>query len=268
MKNENSVQNRSHLSVIVIAKNETLRIEACLQSVAWADEIVVLDSGSSDSTCEIARRYTSRVYDLPWRGFGLQKQAAVDMATHDWILNIDCDEQVTEELSEEIGEILALTGSPAEAYAIPRRTFLGPKEIRHCGWYPDRVIRLFNRRRARFSEDLVHERVVTDGRIGQCKGHLLHYSADGIAPLLTKLNHYSGLSARQMFERGRRCNFFDLTLRPIHAFMQTYFLRLGFLDGVEGLEISITTGLLTFTKYIKLRELEKNASSEKRKEPS
>jgi glycosyltransferase involved in cell wall biosynthesis len=247
------------LSIVVIAKDEAARLDACLQSVSWADEIVVVDSGSSDATREIARRYTDKVFDIPWRGFGPQKQAAVDLAANDWILNIDCDERVTPELAREIRAILA-SDLTAGAYSVPRRTFLGAREIRHCGWYPDRTIRLFDRRRAHFSDSLVHERVIADCPAAGCQGHLLHYSFSGIGPLLTKLNHYSDLSARQMFEKGRRCTLFDLIVRPLFAFFKTYFLKAGMLDGIEGVIISITTSLLTFTKYAKLRELEHDIS--------
>lgn len=248
------MHNRLPLSVVVIAKNEAERIEGCLQSVAWADEIVVVDSGSSDNTRAIASRYTDKVLDIPWRGFGPQKQAAVEHASFDWILNIDCDERVSPELAVEIQTILASVGTSG-AYSIPRRTFLGSKEIKYCGWYPDRTIRLFDRRTARFSDSLVHERVISDMSAADCKGHLLHFSFSGIAPLLTKLNHYSELSARQMLQKGRRCTLFDLTVRPLFAFFKTYLVRQGFRDGIEGLEIAVTTSLLTFTKYIKLREL-------------
>ena len=253
---ENSRLTHCPLSVVVIAKNEAERLDACLKSVAWADEIVVVDSGSSDATCEIARRYTDKVVDIPWRGFGPQKQAAVDLAANDWILNIDCDERVTPDLALEIRGILA-SDRAAGAYSVRRRTFLGAKEIKHCGWYPDRIIRLFDRRRARFSDSLVHEGVIAEALVADCQGHLLHYSFSGIGPLLAKLNHYSDLSARQMLEKGRRCNLFDLTVRPLFAFFKTYLLRLGLLDGIEGFEISLTTALLTFVKYMKLREMTK-----------
>jgi glycosyltransferase involved in cell wall biosynthesis len=248
------------LSVVIIAKNEAEKIEECLLSVAWADEIIVADSGSTDATCNIARRYTDKVYSIPWRGFGPQKQAAVDLASNDWILSIDCDERVTPEMALEIRTILA-TDINKDAFSFPRRTFLRTKEIKHCGWYPDRTIRLFNRRRANFTDCLVHERVISNGSVADCRGHLLHYSFSGIGPLLLKLNHYGDLSARQMFEQGRHCSLFDLTIRPLFAFFKTYLLRRGFLDGIEGFEISVTTALLTFTKYVKLRELAKSKIS-------
>lgn len=252
---------RRPLSVAVIAKDEAARIGDCLASVAWADEIVVVDSGSTDATCDIARRYTQKVHSLPWRGFGPQKQAAVDLAAHDWVLSVDCDERVTPELAAEIQRLLAQEAL-LDAYSIPRRTFLGRKEIRHCGWYPDRTVRLFDRRRARFSESLVHEQVVAaPGPVGKCRGHMLHYSFTGLEHLLEKMNQYTDLSARQMFEQGRRCNVFDLAVRPVAAFIKTYFLRAGILDGIAGLTISATATLSTFVKYVKLRELERKAAA-------
>ena len=250
--------NGSGVSAVLISFNEEKRIGPCLDSLRWADEIVVVDSGSTDATREIARGYTDRVFDIPWKGFGPQKQAAVELASHDVVLNVDCDERVTPELAKEIGGILSGPGMAA-AYTVPRRTFLGGKEIRHCGWYPDRTTRLFDRTRARFSVDLVHERVEVSGETVPLKGHLLHYSFSGIGEMIPKIDRYSDLSARQMFGRGKRCGILDLTLRPAFAFFNTYLLRLGFLDGVEGLVISATTSWLAFAKYAKLRELERSS---------
>lgn len=253
-------KSRRPLSVAIIAKDEAARIGDCLASVAWADEIVVVDSGSADATCDIARSRGAKVHELPWRGFGLQKQAAVDLASHDWVLSLDCDERLTPELAAEIERVLG-EEAPLDAYSIPRRTFLGRKEIRHCGWYPDRTVRLFDRRKARFSESLVHEQVLASGPVGKCREHMLHYSFTGLEQLLAKLNHYSELSARQMFESGRRCSAFDLVVRPVAAFLKTYVFRAGALDGVEGLTISVTSALGTLAKYAKLRELERHGAS-------
>jgi len=249
---------RRRISAVVIALDEGKNIAACIESLRFADEIVVVDSGSSDGTPEIARRYTDKVFNVKWRGFGPQKQAAVELASHDVVLNVDCDERVTPELAGEIGEILSAPGMAA-AYTVPRRTFLGGTEIRRCGWYPDRTTRLFDRTRARFSSDLVHERVEVSGETVPLNGHLLHYSFSGIGEVIPKIDRYSDLSARQMFDCGRRCGIVDLTLRPVFAFLKTYLLRLGFLDGVEGMVISATTSWLVFAKYAKLRELERSS---------
>ncbi len=242
------------LSAVVIACNEERRIVPCLESLSFADEIVVVDSGSTDGTIAAARRFTDKVHPVPWRGFGPQKQAAVGFAAHDAVLNVDCDERVTPELADEIRSILS-GGAMRAAYTVPRRTFLGGKEIRHCGWYPDRTIRLFDRKRARFSDDIVHERVIASGEIGQCRGHLVHYSFDGFADILRKMDGYTDLSARKMFGEGRRCGLADLTARPAFAFLKTYVFRLGFLDGVEGIEIAAAAALHVFAKYAKLRDL-------------
>lgn len=254
------LRKRRPLSAVVIALNEEHRIVPCLESLSWADEIVVVDSGSVDGTVELAKRYTDKVYTIPWKGFGPQKQAAVDLAAHDAVLSVDCDERVTPELASEIQAILS-GDEMLPGYSVPRRTFLGGKEIRHCGWYPDRTVRLFDRGRARFSDDMVHERVVVQGRTGECRHHLMHYSFSGVSDLLAKLRLYGDLGARQMFESGRRWRISDVVFRPPFAFLKTYILKLGFLDGYEGLLISKTTALLTFTKYTKLRDLEKNRAS-------
>ncbi len=250
---------RRPVSAVVISFNEERKIGACLESLRWADEIVVVDSGSSDGTTEIARRYTDKVFEVPWGGFGPQKQASVERASHDVVLNVDCDERVTPALAAEIGRLLA-GGDIAAAYTVPRRTFVGEKEIRHCGWYPDRTTRLFDRTKARFTADLVHERVEVSGETRPLRNPLLHHSFSGIGEILGKMNRYGDLSARQMFEQGRKANAIDLTLRPAFAFFRTYFLRMGFLDGFEGYAISVTSALLTFTKYAKLRELERKRS--------
>lgn len=253
---DNKLRKRRPVSAVVIALNEEHRIVPCLESLSWADEIVVVDSGSVDGTVSLATKYTDRVFTIPWKGFGPQKQAAVDLAAHDVVFNADCDERVTPELADEIQAILS-GDEMLPGYTVPRRTFLGGKEIRHCGWYPDRTVRLFDRRKARFSDDIVHERVVVSGRTGDCRHHMLHDSFSGVSDLLAKLQRYGDLGARQMYERGRRWRLSDLMLRPAYAFLKTYILKRGFLDGYEGWLISKTTAFLTFTKYAKLRDLEK-----------
>ncbi len=245
---------RRPLSAVVIALNEERRIVPCLESLSFADEIVVVDSGSADGTVAAARRFTDKVHAVAWKGFGPQKQAAVALAAHDVVLNVDCDERVTPELAAEIRSILS--GATMRAgYSVPRRTFLGKKEIRHCGWYPDRTVRLFDRTRARFSDDIVHERVVVSGDTGALRNHLLHFSFDGFADILRKMDRYTDLSARKMFEEGRRCGLSDLTVRPALAFLKAYLVRLGFMDGVEGFEVAAAAAIHVFVKYARLRDL-------------
>jgi len=256
MGNGPSCVNGSGVSAVLISFNEEKRIGPCLDSLRWADEIVVVDAGSSDATREIARRYTERVFDIPWKGFGLQKQAAVDLASQRWIFNVDCDERVTEDLAAEIRNIVGLDGGPA-AWSVPRKTYIGGKWIRHAGWYPDRTVRLFEKTKGRFSASLVHERVVVDGEVGRCAGHLLHRSFEGVPDLFRKIPPYSEASARQMFEQGRRGGNLDLLLRPAFAFFRSYLWNLGLLDGWEGFAIGVSTFTAVFCKYAKLRELRK-----------
>ncbi len=245
---------RRPLSAVVIALNEERRIVPCLESLSFADEIVVVDSGSTDGTVAAARRFTDKVHAVAWKGFGPQKQAAVALAAHDAVLSVDCDERVTPALADEIRAVLA-GASMRAGYSVPRRTFVGTKEIRHCGWYPDRTVRLFDRTRARFTDDIVHERVAVSGDSGALRNHLLHYSFDGFGDILRKMDRYTDLSARKMLEEGRRCRLSDLAVRPALAFLKTYVLRLGVLDGAEGVEIAAAAAIHVFAKYAKLRDL-------------
>lgn len=251
---EAAVAEPAKISIVVIAFNESHHIGDCLESVQWADDIVVLDSGSTDDTAEIARSRKARVFDIPWQGFGPQKQAAVDLALHDLVFNIDCDERVTPELAAEIQQLLCSENLKA-AYSIPRRTFLGANEIRHCGWYPDRTVRLFDRRTARFSPEMVHEKVVVNGEIGKCRGDLLHYSFSGFSDLITKMNRYTDIGAEQLFSRGRQSNCGQVVFRPLYAFVKTFLFQKGFLDGFAGFAISVSNAVSVFYKYAKLREL-------------
>jgi glycosyltransferase involved in cell wall biosynthesis len=246
---------RRPISIVLIARNEAHRLADCLDKLSWADEIVLVDSGSTDATREIARRYTDRVFELPWRGFGLQKRAAVELAQHDMVLNVDCDEHVSPELAQEL--LALLEGPPTHAaYSIPLKTFIGSKQIRYSGWYPDRKIRLFDRTRAHFSESPVHERVVVPSdAVGACNGHILHYSFAGMSDLLAKLNRYTDIAAQEMYSRGKRVTVFSVTIRPLWAFFRTYVLYRGFLDGFEGLEVAMANAVTVFFKYAKLREL-------------
>lgn len=244
---------RRQISAVLIAYNEERRLAACLERLQWADEIVVVDSGSTDATREIAEKYTSRVIEIPWQGFGPQKQSAVELASHDWVFVVDCDELVTSQLADEIMTLLGQADLKA-GYDVPRRTFIGNKPIKHCGWYPDRTVRLFDRTKAGFSESLVHECVVVNGKMGNLNHDLLHYSYAGIGDMLPKIGQYSDLWAQQIFNTGKNCSLLALLLKPTAAFIKVYLIKRGFLDGFEGLAIAVSTAFLTFLKYAKLRE--------------
>lgn len=240
-----------NLSVILITKNEAENIRACLESVGWADEIVVVDSGSTDETVEIAREFTGKVYLHPdWPGFGPQKNRALDYATGDWVLSIDADERVTPELHAEIESVLTDTG--AIAYRIPRLSSFCGRFMRHSGWRPDYVLRLFRRDMGRFSEAQVHESVEVRGEVKNLQCDLLHYSYRDFDDVLAKLNLYSSASAKQMAERGKRGGLATAILHGAWAFFRTYVLRAGFLDGREGFMLAVMNAENSYYRYIKL----------------
>lgn len=241
------------LSVIVITRNEETNLQRCLESVRFADQIVVVDSGSTDGTVDIARLFNAELYQIEWAGFGEAKQFALSRAKSEWVLSIDADEEVSVELAGEIKRIITQADSAA-GYQMPRLTnFLG-KWIYHCGWYPDRVVRLFRRTAGRFTPDIVHERVVVDGRVGRCKGHLLHYSYPSLEIYFEKFNRYTTEGAELEASRGKIAGPFDLTIRPGVAFIKHYISKAGFLDGIEGLMISALSAVAVFVKYAKLRD--------------
>jgi len=244
------MQQKTPLSVVIIALNAASQIEACLKSAAFADEIVVVDSGSRDETREIGLKYGARVIHQDWLGFGRQKQFAVGQASHDWVLCLDADERVGETLRANIGK--ALAAPQFHAYRMPRRNrFLG-RWLRYGEGYPDWSLRLFDRQFARWSEDEVHEKVVSDMPVGDLRGDLLHESQETLATYLDKQNHYTSLQADALFKRGKRATVMQLVGSPLLRFVKFYFFRLGFLDGVPGL-VHISIGCFnSFCKYAKL----------------
>ena len=248
------VQPRVSLSAVIITLNAAATLERCLQSVAFADEIVVVDSGSDDATLEIAARHNAKVINEAWRGFGAQKNFAVGCAQNDWVFCIDADEQVSEALRQSI--VSQLNDPRHAAYRCARRNrFLG-RWLRHGEGYPDWNIRLFDRRRARWTEDPVHENVITGEAVGELKGDLLHESQDTLAAYLAKQNRYTSLQAQQLFLQGRRAGPAQLLLSPLIRFIRMTFLKLGVLDGLPGI-IHISIGCMnSFTKYAKLIELQ------------
>ncbi|NKB62662.1 MAG: glycosyltransferase [Gammaproteobacteria bacterium] len=243
------------LSVIIITRNEEQKIRDCLESVSWADEIVVVDSGSSDATMDICREYTDKVFYQEWKGFGPQKNHALGLATHEWVLSVDADERITGPLKDEILAVIEKSESDQlSAYEIPRRSRFCGRYMKHCGWYPDYVLRLFRREEARFTNDLVHERVVTTGKKGHFKHAMLHLSVENLDQAINKMNLYSSMAAREKFERGESASLLKAISRGGWTFFRVYLLKLGFLDGRQGFMLSVANAGGTYYKYAKLAE--------------
>ena len=244
------------LSVVIITKNAASQLAACLESAPIADEILVVDSGSTDGTAELAAARGARVIQKEWLGFGRQKQFAVDAARNDWVLCLDADERVSPALHASIEAVLAQPA--AQAYAMPRRNRFMGRWLNHGEGYPDWSLRLFDRRHARWSDDPVHETVVADAPAGRLAGDLLHESAETLAAYLDKQNRYTSAQAETLFKAGKRAGVAHLLLSPALRFLKFYFLRLGFLDGVAGL-VHIAIGCCnSFHKYAKLIALGRN----------
>ena len=247
---------RQPLSVAIITLNAASQLEDCLKSVRFADDIVVVDSGSTDDTQALAMRYGARVIDQPWLGFGPQKQFAVESAKYDWVLCLDADERVSPDLQESIEH--ALQEPFARAFRFPRcNNFLG-RYLKHGEGYPDWSLRLFDRRHARWSDDAVHEKVITEAAVATLKGDLLHDSAETLAAYLTKQNRYTTLAAEMALQAGKRASFARIAFSPIVRFIKFYVIRQGFRDGLPGL-IHIAIGCTnSFLKYAKMLERQKS----------
>lgn len=243
------------LTVITLTLNEAHNIGPCLESVRWADEILVIDSGSTDGTIGAARAYTDGIHTITWKGYGAARNFALEKATGDWILWLDADERVTPELAEEIRGVLRNDPADADAYAIARRAYFLGRWIRHSGWYPGRVTRLFRRGKGRFSETRVHEQLQVDGTTVVARHDLLHLTDPDLVHYLQKFNRYTTLAAQDMAAAGRRFAYRDVTIRPAFQFVKMYVLRRGFLDGLEGFVLAVLSSAYVFTKYAKLFEL-------------
>jgi glycosyltransferase involved in cell wall biosynthesis len=244
------------LSVTVITKNEAANIADALKSVAWADEIVVVDSESSDETVAIARQYTDKVIVREWPGYIAQKNHAASIASHDWIFSLDADERVSPDLAEEIKTLMKKTPGDS-GFRVPRVTGYLGRWIRSTDWYPDYQLRLYDRRTAEWTGRYVHESVSVQGTIGRIRGELRHFAFRDIADHLETIDRYTTFAAAQMYETGRRANLLDLAGHPPLAFLRNYVFRLGFKDGTAGFIVSILNSYYVFLKFAKLWELSK-----------
>jgi glycosyltransferase involved in cell wall biosynthesis len=242
------------VTATLITFNEAANIEAALQSLSWADEIIVVDSESTDDTVAIARRYTDKVIVRPWPGYIAQKNFAAEQATHDWIFSLDADERVTPALAQEVTAVLNASAT-ASGYRVPRVTFHLGRWMRSTDWYPDFQLRLYDRRRARWNGRYVHESVKADGAVQDLRGELQHFAYRDLAHHLQTMDRYTTLAARQMFEDGRRVGYLELLLHPPAAFIRNYILRGGFRDGVPGLIVSAMNARYVGLKFAKLWEL-------------
>jgi len=241
------------LSVTIITKNEARNIEDCLRSVAWAQEIVVVDEFSSDGTVDVAKGLGARVYQEPWKGFAGQKNSAVKKTTGDWILSLDADERIPLPLKEEIEETIGRNDA-FHGYFIARKNFFSGRWIRHGGWYPDYCLRLFKKGSGRFEERAVHEKVVVTGSTGYLRNPLEHYTYRSTADYLIRMERYSRLAALEIAEAKRPTLWSALTLRPAFTFLNMYLLRAGFLDGKKGLFLAASYAYYTFLKYYRFSE--------------
>lgn len=240
------------LSVIIITKNEVSNIQACLDSVRFADQWIIVDSGSTDGTQQICRDFGATVIETPdWPGFGPQKNRALDAAEGEWILSIDADERIPDALREEI--LQAMANPQHAAYALPRLSSYCGHFIRHSGWYPDYIVRLFRRDAGRFSSALVHENIeLKNPEHGKLKTAMIHYSYRDDEAYLGKLQQYSSLGARQAFEKGKRSGLGKAILHAFTSFLRSYVFRLGFLDGKGGVMVALSSAESTYHKYFKL----------------
>ncbi len=253
----NTTATQKKLSVTIITKNEEGAIEACLVSVAWADEIVVVDSGSTDRTVEICKSHGAMVHiTTKWPGFGPQKNLALSLASHDWVLSLDADERISAELRAEIEDVLK-SGVKNTAFRIPRKSSYCGQFIHHSGWWPDYVTRLFPKALGKFSDDIVHEHVMFDGAIKTLKNPILHISYTSLEEVLDKTNRYSSDGATKLVQQGKTASLSSAILHGLWAFLRTYILRLGFLDGRMGFILAVSNAETTYYRYLKLMLLSK-----------
>ena len=250
------------ITATVITLNEEHNIAEALESLSWADEIIVVDSESTDDTVEIARRFTDRVFVRPWPGYSAQKNFAALQAINDWIFSLDADERVSEELAGEIKQLKSGGNPQAAGFEMPRLTFYLGRWIKHSGWHPDYKLRLYDRRRARWRGEFVHETLEVDGEVERFSGNILHYTVRDASEHHSRMDRYTSLAAKQAFLQGKRASVGSMLLSPLAVFLRSYFFKLGFLDGIQGLAIARFAAHYEFLKKIKLWEMRTTRNDE------
>jgi glycosyltransferase involved in cell wall biosynthesis len=237
------------LSAIIITKNEASNIGDCLDSLAFCDERIVVDSDSTDGTLLIAREKGARIATHGWKGFGAQKNYALSLAHGDWVLSIDADERVTPELAAEILKVIG--EGRADGFELSRRSSFCGRMMRHSGWFPDRVLRLFRRDKGRFTDDLVHERVVCEGKTARLNNALLHYPVARLEDAIRRIDQYSTLGAEKLSASDRKVSFFSGITHGAGTFLRVYVLKLGFLDGAAGFMLAVANAEGAYYRYMK-----------------
>jgi glycosyltransferase involved in cell wall biosynthesis len=249
------------VSVVIVVKDAEHMIARAVKSGKWAEELLVVDTGSSDRTPEIARREGARVLVHPWEGYSRTKQWAVDQAKHAWVFLLDADEEIPADLAAEIKRQLSVGSEALNGFSCPRKNYFLGKWMRWGGWYPDRVVRLFRRTHGRFTKVHVHESIQVDGGIGSLRVPLEHYTDDTLRGYLDKLNGYTTLGAKDLADAGKRCRWWDLMCRPIWMVLRMAVVKLGVLDGWRGMLLAALSGVHVLTKYAKLRNWDSEAKS-------
>jgi glycosyltransferase involved in cell wall biosynthesis len=247
---------RPTVSAIVVCFNEERNIGACLDSLRWCDEIVVVDSFSTDRTVEICRQYTDRVVQRPWAGYRDQKAFAHSLATKEWVLLVDADERVSPELREEIQNCLVSAANTHAGFLVPRLVFYLGRWWRRGGWYPDYDVRLFRRDRATWGGTDPHEKILVEGKLQRLRHPLHHFSYRDMEDHVQRINHFTSISSRELYKEAKRWRLSDAVLRPAFRFFRSYILKRGFLEGFAGFYIAVTASVYVFLKYAKLWELE------------
>jgi len=241
------------ISVTVITKDEEKNISDCLKSVEWADEIIVVDSESTDRTVDLAKQFTDRIFIRKWEGYVPQKRYALSLASNEWVLSLDADERITPELKD---EIFSLLPGEVDGYKIRRKNFLMNKEITSCGWEKDYQLRLFKKDMTDLNERLVHEKFVAQGKIDTLKNPMIHYTFSSFSEYFSKINHYTSLKAQELIQKKKRVGAWTIFSHTVSAFFAFFIIRRGFKDGIYGLIISLLHSVSTMMNYVKLWELQ------------